>query len=152
MRERGNTRLEILDGDVIRTNLSKGLGFSKEDRETNISRIAVVCRLLTRHDVVAIAAAVSPYRESCDHARREIGRFVEVCGECSREVLIQRDPKGLYRRALAGEMRDGTGVSDPYEEPIHPEITVHTDCESIEESTSSIISALEELQLLSAQA
>jgi adenylylsulfate kinase len=145
LRERGVTKLEILDGDEIRTLVSKGLGFSREDRDTNVRRIAYVCELLTRNEVVAIAAAISPYRESRDYARKNISRFVEVFVKCSLDVLVERDPKGLYRKALAGEIGNFTGISDPYEEPLNPEITVQTDRESIDESTRRIVSVIESL-------
>src|SRR5215210_6824723 len=120
-------RVEVLDGDVIRTNLSKGLGFSKEDRDTNIRRIGFVCNLLTRNGVVAIAAAISPYRNVRDEVRQQIGSFVEVFVRCPIDVLAERDVKGLYKKALAGEIKEFTGVSDPYEEPLKPEITIETD-------------------------
>jgi len=113
LRERGH-KVEVLDGDVVRTHLSKGLGFSREDRDTNIRRIGWVCEVLTRNDVVAIAAAISPYREVRDEVRGKIGRFVEVYVECPIETLAERDVKGLYKKALAGEIGNFTGVSDPY--------------------------------------
>lgn len=149
LRERGLTKIEVLDGDVVRTNLSKGLGFSREDRETNIRRIAFVCQLLSRNDVIAIAAVVSPYRESRDYARKEIGKFVEVFVKCPLEVLIERDPKGLYKKALSGEIEKFTGVSDPYEEPLAPQIVVETHVDSISQSTARIIRSLEEMGYLS---
>src|SRR5512135_3116872 len=127
LRERGS-KLEILDGDVVRENLSKGLGFSKEDRDTNIRRIGFVCELLTRNDVVAIAAAISPYRAIRDENRSRVGgRFVEVYCRCPIDVLAERDVKGLYKKALAGEIKNFTGVDDPYESPLAPEVTVETD-------------------------
>lgn len=140
--ERG-LRVEILDGDVVRTNLSKGLGFSKEDRDINIRRIGFVCSLLTRNDVVAIAAAISPYREIRDENRKLIGRFVEVYCKCPLEALRERDVKGLYAKAEAGEIPNFTGVSDPYEEPLNPEVMVETGCEAVEESVARIIRTLE---------
>jgi adenylyl-sulfate kinase len=140
--ERG-MKVEVLDGDVVRQNLSKGLGYSKEDRDTNIRRIGFVCHLLTRNDVVAIAAAISPYREIRDENRRLIGRFVEVYCKCSLEALKERDVKGLYKQALAGEIDNFTGVSDPYEPPENPEIIVETDRESPQESFQKIIRTLE---------
>jgi adenylyl-sulfate kinase len=143
-------RVEVLDGDVIRTNLSKGLGFSKEDRDTNIRRIGFVCNLLTRNGVVAIAAAISPYRSVRDEVRRDIGTFVEVFVKCPIEVLAERDVKGLYKRALAGELKNFTGVDDPYEEPHTAEVVVETDSESPEASADRIIARLEELALVSA--
>jgi len=141
-------KVEVLDGDVVRTNLSKGLGFSKEDRDTNIRRIGFVCQLLTRNDVVAIAAAISPYREIRDEIRNQIGSFVEVYCECPIEVLAERDVKGLYKKALAGEIKNFTGVDDPYEAPVSPEVIAHTGAESPEESLARIFIRLEELSLV----
>jgi adenylyl-sulfate kinase len=141
-------KVEVLDGDVIRTNLSKGLGFSKEDRDTNIRRIGFVCNLLTRNDVVAIAAAISPYREVRDELRRDIGSFVEVYVRCPLAVLAERDVKGLYKKALAGEIKNFTGVDDPYESPLAAEVVVETDIESPEESAARIVARLEELSLV----
>lgn len=148
LRERGLEHVEILDGDVVRTHLSKGLGFSREDRDTNIKRIAFVCKLLTRNGAVAIGAAISPYREARDWARSEIGNFVEVYVRCSLDVLVSRDPKGLYQKAINGEIGNFTGVSDPYEEPLNPEVVVNTDSEIAEESANRIIRKLEELGYL----
>jgi adenylyl-sulfate kinase len=144
LRQRG-LKVEVLDGDVVRTNLSKGLGFSKEDRDTNIKRIGFVCKLLTRNGVVAIGSAISPYREVRDFIRGDIGRFVEVYCQCPLEVLVERDVKGLYRKALAGEIENFTGVSDPYEEPPRPEVVVNTDMESPEQGLAKILTKLEEL-------
>ncbi|MBN1573105.1 MAG: adenylyl-sulfate kinase [Deltaproteobacteria bacterium] len=138
-------KVEVLDGDVVRTNLSKGLGFSKEDRDLNIKRIGFVCNLLTRNGVVAIAAAISPYREVRDYNRKEIGDFIEVFCKCPLEVLIDRDVKGLYKKALAGEIKNFTGVSDPYEEPENPEVTVNTDLETPEESARKVLDKMIEL-------
>jgi adenylylsulfate kinase len=143
-------KVEVLDGDIIRTNLSKGLGFSKEDRDTNIRRIGFVCELLTRNDVVAIAAAISPYREIRDDVRRQIGSFVEVYVKCPLDVLAERDVKGLYKKALAGEIKNFTGVDDPYEEPFTAELVVETDREQPEESAARIIAKLEEMSLIEA--
>ena len=144
-------RLEILDGDVVRENLSKGLGFSKEDRDTNIRRIAFVADLLSRNGVPVITAAISPYREIRDEARELMGnRFIEVFVKASVEVCIERDPKGLYKKALAGEIKEFTGVSDPYEEPLNPEIVLDTENESPEESAEKLIALLEERQLIPA--
>jgi adenylyl-sulfate kinase len=139
-------KVEILDGDVVRTNLSKGLGFSKEDRDTNIKRIGFVCKLLSRNGVVAIGAAISPYREVRDYNRQEIGDFVEVYCKCPLEVCIERDVKGLYKKALAGEIPNYTGVSDPYEEPLDPEVVLETDREEEEESVAKVMRKLEELR------
>ncbi len=141
-------KVEVLDGDVVRTNLSKGLGFSKEDRDTNIRRIGFVCHLLSRNDVVAIAAAISPYREIRDEIRDQIVSFVEVYCECPIEVLAERDVKGLYKKALAGEIKNFTGVDDPYEAPVSPEVIVHTGAESPEESLARIFTRLEDLSLV----
>lgn len=151
LRARG-VRVEVLDGDEVRTNLSKGLGFSKEDRDTNIRRIGYVSRLLSRNGVGVIAAAISPYREIRDEVRRAIegdgAAFIEVYVKAPLETLIARDVKGLYQKALAGEIKQFTGVSDPYEEPLAPEITIESDRETIEESAAKIIARLEELQLI----
>ncbi|HEX8087995.1 MAG TPA: adenylyl-sulfate kinase [Blastocatellia bacterium] len=149
LKARGH-KVEVLDGDVIRTNLSKGLGFSKEDRDTNIRRIGFVCDLLTRNDVVALAAAISPYRNVRDEVRRQIGSFVEVFVKCPINVLAERDVKGLYKKALAGELKNFTGVDDPYEEPTAAEIVVETDSEMPSQSVARILSKLEEMSLIAA--
>jgi adenylylsulfate kinase len=150
-----DVKVELLDGDEMRTNLSQGLGFSKEDRDTNIRRIGYVSRLLSRNGVGVVAAAISPYREIRDEVRHLItgdgGEFIEVYVQCPIDVLIERDVKGLYKRALAGEIKEFTGVSDPYEEPLNPDVIVKTDCESIEENGSRIIAALERRGLLAEQ-
>lgn len=142
LRGRGR-QVEVLDGDVIRTHLSKGLGFSKADRDTNILRIGWVCEVLTRNGVITIAAAISPYRETREQVRQRIDRFVEVFVDCSLETCIERDVKGLYQKALAGELQAFTGISDPYEPPLAPEVTVVTDKETVEESVARIIAYLE---------
>lgn len=147
LRVRGRN-VEVLDGDVVRTHLSKGLGFSREDRDTNIKRIAFVCSLLTRNGVMCISAAISPYRETREWARREIGSFVEVYVKCPLEVCRERDVKGLYKLAYEGKIKEFTGVSDPYEEPEQPELIVETDKETIEESVNRIFAKLEELGYL----
>ena len=134
--------VQVLDGDEMRQRLTKGLGFTKEDRYENISRIAYVAKLLTRVGGVAIAAAISPYREMRDRARAEIGNFVEVHVSCPLAVCMQRDVKGLYTRAMKGEITNFTGISDPYEPPTNPEIVVHTEKESIEESLNKILTHL----------
>ncbi len=138
-------KVEILDGDVVRTNLSKGLGFSKEDRDTNIKRIGFVCHLLTRNDVIAISAAISPYRAVRDYNRSLIGNFVEVFTKCSIDECEKRDVKGLYKKARAGEIKGFTGVDDPYEEPLHAEVVCETDKQTPEESAEQILKKLEEL-------
>jgi adenylyl-sulfate kinase len=140
--ERG-LNVELLDGDEVRTNLSKGLGYSKEDRDINIRRIGYVCKLLSRNGVVAIAAAISPYREVRREVREMMDRFVEVYMECPIEVLTERDPKGLYERALKGEIPNFTGISDPYEPPEQAEIVCDTDKESVEESVTKVVRSLE---------
>ncbi|HSF25143.1 MAG TPA: adenylyl-sulfate kinase [Blastocatellia bacterium] len=140
--------VEVLDGDVIRTNLSKGLGFSKEDRDTNIRRIGFVCNLLSRNGVIAIAAAISPYREVRDELRNDIASFVEVYVKCPIDVLAERDVKGLYKKALAGEIKNFTGVDDPYEAPVAPEVLVETDVDAPETSAAQIIARLEDLSLV----
>jgi sulfate adenylyltransferase/3'-phosphoadenosine 5'-phosphosulfate synthase len=141
-------RVEILDGDEVRANLSKGLGFSKEDRDTNIRRIGYVAQLLTRNGAAVITAAISPYRDIRDEVRSRIGNFVEVYVHCPLETLITRDVKGLYKKALAGEIKEFTGVSDPYEEPLNPEVVVETHKETIEESANKILARLGELGYL----
>ena len=137
--------VETLDGDEVRQNLSKGLGFSREDRDANIRRIGYVAKLLTRNGVVVISAAISPYRAVRDEVRREIGAFVEVHVKASLEECVRRDTKGLYARALAGEIAQFTGVSDPYEEPLAPELVVDTDREDVTSSATRVIDRLVEL-------
>jgi len=141
--KRRGMKVEVLDGDVVRTNLSKGLGFSKEDRDINIRRIGFVCNLLTRNDAVAIAAAISPYKAIRDENRKMIGRFVEVYCECSLDELEKRDVKGLYKKARAGEIKGFTGIDDPYEAPDNPEITINSETETAEESLAKILRTLE---------
>ena len=142
---RGGVRVETLDGDEVRQNLSKGLGFSREDRDTNIRRIGYVAKLLTRNGVVVISAAISPYRAVRDEVRREIGAFVEVHVKASLEECMRRDTKGLYARALAGEIAQFTGVSDPYEEPLAPELVIDTEREDVAASAARVIDRLVEL-------
>lgn len=147
--ERG-MKVEVLDGDEVRTNLSKGLGFSKEDRDTNIRRIGWVCHLLTRNEVVAISAAISPYKAIREENRELIGRFVEVYCQCDLDTLKARDPKGLYQKALSGEIKNFTGVSDPYEAPEKAEVVVNTASEDIDTSVNRIIATLEQLSYIPA--
>ena len=139
-------KVEILDGDEVRTNLSKGLGFSREDRDTNIRRIGYVARLLARNGAGVIAAAISPYREVRAEVRQSIEKdgaaFIEIFVKCPLDVLVERDVKGLYKRALAGEIKEFTGVSDPYEAPVDPDVTVETDSETVEVSIRKIIQEL----------
>ena len=149
--EQRRNRLEILDGDVVRENLSKGLGFSKEDRDTNIRRIAFVADLLSRNGVPVVTAAISPYAEIRAEARQMMGdRFVEVYVEASVETCAKRDVKGLYEKAFAGEIKEFTGVSDPYEPPLSAELTLDTEHQSPEESAAAILALLEERQLIPA--
>ncbi len=143
-----NLKAELLDGDVIRTNLSKGLTFSKEDRDANIKRIGFVCHLLSRNEVIAMASAISPYREVRDYNRRMIGNFVEVYVKASVDECEKRDVKGLYKKARAGEIKGFTGVDDPYEEPLHAEVICDTEHESPEQSAEKVIRRLEELGYL----
>ena len=139
-------KTEILDGDEVRKNLSKGLGFSKEDRDTNILRIGYVANLLTRNGVATICCPISPYKEARDHVRAEIGDFVEVFVYATvEEIAEHRDPKGLYKKALAGEIEHFTGVDDPYEAPESPELRLDTLIESPEESLQNVLTKLAEL-------
>jgi len=137
-------KIELLDGDIVRTNLSKGLGFSKEDRDTNILRIGFVANLLTRNGVAAVVSAISPYRDVRDKVRALIGDFVEVYVNAPIEVCESRDVKGLYAKARAGEITGFTGVDDPYEPPAQPEVEVRTDLHSEDECLAQILAALEE--------
>jgi adenylylsulfate kinase len=141
-------KVEVLDGDAVRKHLSKGLGFSREDRDTNIKRIAYVCSLLTRNGVITITAAISPYREARDWARNEIGSFVEVYLKCPIEVCRARDAKGLYKLVDEGKIKGFTGVDDPYEEPEHPELVVDTANQTLEESLAQIYGGLVSLGYL----
>ncbi len=146
-----DSRLEILDGDIVRENLSKGLGFSKEDRDTNVRRIGFVADLLSRNGVPVITAAISPYREIRDEARGIMGdRFIEAYVSASVEVCAERDVKGLYEKAFAGEIKEFTGVSDPYEPPLNPELTLDTENETPEESAEKVLAYLEERSLIPA--
>jgi len=147
--ERG-LKVELLDGDIIRTNLSKGLTYSKEDRDTNIRRIGWVAKVLTRNDVVTLVAAIAPYQHIREENRREIGNYVEVFVKAPLDVLIERDVKGMYKKALNGEIENFTGISDPYEDPVNPEIIVETDKETVEESVAKIMKTLELLKLIPA--
>jgi adenylylsulfate kinase len=148
LRSRGS-KLEILDGDIVRENLSKGLGFSKEDRDTNIRRIAFVADLLSRNGVPVITAAISPYREIRDEARELMGeRFIEAYAKASVEACEERDVKGLYAKARSGEIKEFTGVSDPYEPPQNPELTLDTENETPEESARKILDFLEQRELI----
>jgi adenylylsulfate kinase len=141
--EARSCRVEVLDGDEVRTHLSKGLGFSREDRDTNIARIAFVAALLTRHGVAVITAAISPYAKARVQARERIGSFLEVYVRCPLDELVQRDVKGLYVKAMRGEIEHFTGISDPYEEPQRADVVIDTHLETLEESVRKILVALE---------
>ncbi len=140
--ERGH-RVEVLDGDELRTNLCQGLGFSREDRDTNIARIGYVAGKLAKHGVAVVVAAISPYREARDRVRASVENFVEVHVAAPVSTCAERDVKGLYAKALAGEIKNFTGVSDPYEEPLEPEIAVHTERETVQESVGQVLAWLE---------
>ena len=143
--------VDVLDGDVVRTHLSQGLGYSKEDRDTNIARIGWVASRLARAGAVAVVSAISPYEEARRRARalvEEHAPFVEIHVATSLEVCAERDPKGLYRKALAGEIEHFTGVSDPYEEPVRPELRLETEGREPAESAAAVLVRLEELQLI----
>lgn len=141
LRDNG-AKVEVLDGDVIRTNLSAGLGFSKEDRDTNIRRIGFVSDLLSRNGVICIVAAISPYKALRDEMRDRITNFVEVYASCDLDVLIERDVKGLYKMAIAGKIENFTGISDPYEPPDEPEVVFHSDSETPAQSADKVWDAL----------
>jgi adenylylsulfate kinase len=141
-------KVEVLDGDIVRQNLTKGLGFSKADRDENIRRIGFVSHLLTRNGVIVLVSAISPYREIRDEVRSRIGDFVEVFVNAPLEVCEQRDVKGLYKKARAGEIKQFTGIDDPYEFPLHPDVECKTDQEVLKESTAKVIQKLEELGYL----
>ncbi len=136
-------RVEVLDGDIVRTNLSKGLGFSREDRNINVLRIGFVANLLTRHGVAVIVSAISPYKEARDQVRRRIIDFVEVFVDAPLEVCAERDVKGLYKKAFSGEIAQFTGVSDPYEPPAAPDLVLSTDQEEPQESARKVVEKLE---------
>jgi adenylyl-sulfate kinase len=143
--------VEVLDGDELRQHLCAGLGFSKEDRDTNIRRIGYVAKLLARSGACVIVATISPYRALRDEQRAAIPRFVEVFCKAELAALVARDPKGIYRRALAGELRHLTGVDDPYEAPCTPEVVCETDRESADESMARILAKVETLGYLPQQ-
>ena len=142
-------KFEVLDGDIVRTNLTKGLGFSKEDRDENVRRIGFVANLLTRNGVIVLVSAISPYRNVRDQVRQRIGDFVEVYANTPVEVCEQRDVKGLYKKARAGEIKNFTGISDPYEGPLNPEVNCETVNETPEESANKVMAKLEELGYIS---
>ncbi len=146
----GGYGIEVLDGDVVRTNLTKGLGFSKEDRDENIRRIGFVANLLTRHGVIVLVSAISPYREIREEVKGKIGDFVEVFVNAPLAVCEGRDVKGLYAKARKGEIKGFTGIDDPYEPPTNPEVECRTDLETLEESVDKVWNKLVELGYLSA--
>ncbi|MGB7247581.1 MAG: adenylyl-sulfate kinase [Phormidesmis sp.] len=145
-----NLKLEVLDGDIVRTNLTKGLGFSKEDRDENVRRIGFVSHLLTRNGVIVLVAAISPYRAIREEVRDRIGDFIEVYVSAPVEVCEERDVKGLYAKARSGEIKQFTGISDPYEPPTNPEVNCETHKETLDESVDKVIAKLEEMGYLPA--
>jgi len=141
-------KVEAFDGDEVRKNLSKGLGFSKEDRDTHNKRVIYVCKLLTRNGVNAIVSLISPYRSTRAYAREQLPKFVEVYLKCSIEECIRRDPKGLYKKALAGEITNMTGIQDPYEEPLNPEVTLNTENDASKQNIRKVVQKLQDLGYL----
>ncbi|MBR8830170.1 MAG: putative adenylyl-sulfate kinase [Chroococcopsis gigantea SAG 12.99] len=141
--------IEVLDGDIVRTNLTKGLGFSKADRDENIRRIGFVANLLTRHNVIVLVSAISPYREIRDEVREKIGSFVEVFVNAPLAVCEERDVKGLYKKARAGEIKSFTGIDDPYEPPLNPEVECRTDLETLDASLAKVWDKLAQLGYIS---
>jgi adenylylsulfate kinase len=143
LRDRG-LKVEVLDGDIVRENLTKGLGFSKADRDENIRRIGFVAHLLSRNEVIVLVSAISPYRATRDEVRQKIGDFVEVFVNAPLEICESRDVKGLYKKARAGEIKQFTGIDDPYEPPLNPEVECKTDQETLEESAAKVLAYLEQ--------
>lgn len=143
-----NVKVELLDGDVVRQQLTKDLGFSRRDRLTNIERVAFVADLLCKHGVIVLAAFISPYREMRDYARQAITSFREVYVKCPLETCVKRDVKGLYRKAIKGEIPKFTGISDPYEPPLSPDLVLDTERETVEESVRKVMRFLEEQQFI----
>ena len=141
-------RVERLDGDIVRQDLTRDLGFSKADRDENIRRVTFVSKLLTRNGVAVLTSFISPYREMRDRARKEIGSFMEIYVKCPLEVCMKRDVKGMFQKALRGEIKEFTGVSDPYEEPERPELVLETDKETLEESVGRVLDRARELGYL----
>lgn len=141
-------KFEILDGDIVRENLTKGLGFSKEDRDTNIRRIGFVAHLLTRNGVIVLVSAISPYRHIREEVKATIGDFIEVFVNAPLAVCEERDVKGLYKKARAGEIKSFTGIDDPYEAPSNPELECRTDLETLDESVGKVFAKLAELGYL----
>lgn len=150
LRKKG-LKVERLDGDIVRQGLTRDLGYSKKDRDENIRRVTFVAKLLTRNGVAVLTSFISPYREIRDHARQEIGNFVEVYVKCPLEVCMKRDAKGMYQKAIRGEIKEFTGISDPYEEPLNPEAVLETDKETVADCASKVIHALNDLGYLGSQ-
>lgn len=144
----GYKKIEILDGDVVRQNLTKGLGFSKEDRDENIRRVGFVANLLTRNQIIVLVSAISPYQEIRQEVRERIGNFIEVYVNAPLAICEQRDVKGLYKKARAGVIKNFTGIDDPYEPPLNPEVECRTDLESLEESVAKVLAKLHDLGYL----
>ena len=144
--ERGH-RVELLDGDEVRQNLCQELGFSREDRDTNIARIGYVAGKLAKHGVAVLVAAISPYRQARDQVRAQVDRFVEVHVAAPVATCAERDPKGLYAKALSGQIKQFTGVSDPYQPPLAPELVLHTETETVDQSVHQVITWLEDNRL-----
>jgi len=147
----GGARVELLDADLVRPHLSRGLGFTKEDRDENVRRVGFICQLLTRNGIISIAATISPYRATRDEVRSCIGNFIEVFVTCPLDVLIRRDPKGLYKRALAGNLAHFTGISDPYEPPLAPNVLIDSSVDPPQEATSKILQVMKTAGLISAE-
>ena len=145
LKERG-LRVERLDGDIVRQDLTRDLGFSKKDRDENIRRVTFVAKLLSRNGVGVLTSFISPYREMRDRARGEVTNFIEIYAKCPVDVCVERDVKGMYKKAMRGEIKEFTGVSDPYEEPLNPELVLETDKETIEESVARVMAKLSELK------
>lgn len=150
LRKKG-LKVERLDGDIVRQGLTRDLGYSKKDRDENIRRVTFVAKLLTRNGVAVLTSFISPYREIRDHARQEIGNFVEIYVKCPLEVCMKRDAKGMYQKAIRGEIKEFTGISDPYEEPLNPEAVLETDKETVADCASKVIHALNDLGYLGSQ-
>lgn len=148
LRACGN-KVEVLDGDEIRQGLSLGLGFSKDDRDEHVRRIGVLCEMLCRNDVIAIVAAISPYREAREKVKQHLGNFIEVFMDCPLEILVQNDVKGLYKRALAREIPNFPGISDPYEPPTSADVIIRSYCDTVEEGVAKIWNKLKQLELIS---
>lgn len=147
LQEKG-LKVERLDGDIVRQSLTRDLGFSKKDRDENIRRVTFVAKLLTRNGVAVLTSFISPYRKIRDEAREKIGNFIEVYAKCPLDVCMERDLKGMYKKAIKGEIKEFTGISDPYEEPLNPEILLETDKETLDESASKVVQKLNDLGYL----